>query len=150
MPTCTVNPKRVPKRSTAVPCPSIQTNKTFMRNRDDGFGNDEMGRKAEYRRLRAAGKSPGRFFSRQLMQWVDSKDDVKKICQQRNYGCEGLVNVKQSELEPAVDKPYEVADDIVEQVAEVEIAEQHGGHVTPKKRKRIKAELKTKLSGGKK
>lgn len=45
--------------------------------------------------------------------WVESQDDIKRICEQRGWGCYGIVNVQPREPEegPA---PYRVADDIVE------------------------------------
>lgn len=45
--------------------------------------------------------------------WVESRDDVRKLCEERNYSCEGTVNVRmRNDLPPAESPP--VADDLVD------------------------------------
>lgn len=46
--------------------------------------------------------------------WVDGPDDIRRICEERGWGCTGLVNVQPREPESGP-PPYRVADDIVEE-----------------------------------
>jgi predicted nucleic acid-binding Zn ribbon protein len=105
----------------------------FWQNRGDGFGRDERTRRAAYAAARKQGINPvGKTFVPQLCPegkpfaaeaWVNGPDDVKRVCEENGWGCEGKVNVKPrfGEKEPA--RPF-VARDIIERAAESEIGEQ--------------------------
>jgi len=82
-------------------CPGLQTDKRFLR-----------------------GKPGNGFYSGQLQRWVSSKSDVKKICQEKNYDCEGSVTNKSHWDSPRPDEvPYKVADDIVDDAVFSELVE---------------------------
>ena len=124
--------RKVPPLRATIPFPNIQTNKTFMANRDDGFGTDELGRKMAYAKAKAQGVSTsGKFYNPQLQMWVESKDQIKKVCEERGLQCEGLVNVKgrEPDTEP---KPYRIADDIVQREVERTIRDSGETEIGPK------------------
>ena len=100
---------------------NLNTDTTFMANRDDGLQCDEATRKRAYAKARAAGVSPhGKTYCPGLAKerhdpeaWVSSKADVRRVCETRGYDCEGSVNV-QAGAHDVQPEPYRVADDIVE------------------------------------
>lgn len=79
--------------------------------------------------------------------WVSHPDDYRRVLRERGWGCRGSINIKAADVEvPDDNKPYEVADDIVEEEVG-RIVEDHGGDVTPSERKSLWQETKTRLSG---
>lgn len=72
-------------------CPGMQTDKRFM-----------------------SGRGENSYYSHQLQQNVSSRADVKRICAEKNYDCEGSVSHKAYWDKPREDEEkYEVAEDIV-------------------------------------
>lgn len=72
-------------------CPGLQTDKRFLQ-----------------------GKPGNGFYSHQLQEWVSSKSDVKRICTEKNYDCEGSVSHKSYWDKPRPDEePYAVDETIV-------------------------------------
>lgn len=129
------------------PVVNLHTNKTFVANRDDGFGLDNRGRKRAYAKAKAQGISTsGKFWSPQLNSWIGGKDDVVRICQQRGLTCEGSVNYKPPEKDPPPEKAYEVAPDIVQKEVQ-EIKTEHGHEMTAKELHELPEATKERLSG---
>lgn len=125
--------RRRGKRSTVVACPSIHTSTTFMANRDDGFGGDDHNRKRRVAESRAAGINPtGMVWSPQLGCFYSSKDDIRRIHEERGMACEGLVNVKAPEREVPDDGPYRVADDLVQDEVSSIVQEKYEGDIGAK------------------
>jgi hypothetical protein len=61
------------------------------------------------------GKNDNGFYSHQLQRWVSSRADVKRICAEKNWDCEGSVSHKSVWDKPRADEqPYKVADDLVD------------------------------------
>lgn len=130
---------------------AIRTDTLFMRGTDDGFGSDERSRRLARAKARAAGVNPeGKRFIPQLcrrgvtfdpMAWVDSHSDVKRRCKQEGWGCTELGIKEVSVDEP--EKPYRVADDLVEQHLEKEIA---GHDVTPSEKAKAREKVRERLS----
>jgi putative FmdB family regulatory protein len=88
------------------PAPALHTDTEFMAGRS---GKDVKGNK---------------FYSHQLQAWIGSRGDVKRICQERGLGCEGMVDVEApAVIEPK--KPYRVAPDIIEHEIE-DMCEEQG------------------------
>lgn len=59
--------------------------------------------------------------------WVDSRGDIQRWCEERGYGCTGIVNVpspvyKDDDLAKE-EQPYRVADDIVDREVESRMEE---------------------------
>lgn len=118
--------------------PALKTDATFMRGShvDDGFGNDEASRRIAYQKAAAAGMTPsGRYMSQLADElgdpkaWVNTRDEVKHICEQRGYSCTGAVDVKAREPDgpDPFDEPYMVADDIVEEAVKKELGDETVG-----------------------
>lgn len=73
--------------------PKLQTDKRFLR-----------------------GKPQNGFYSHQLQSWVGSRGDVKRVCAEKNYDCEGSVrHVAHRDMPRPDEVPYRVADDIVDE-----------------------------------
>ena len=68
------------------------------------------------------GKQDNGFYSHQLQSWVSSRADVKRICAEKNYHCDGAVSHVAGDR--TVEKPYKVADDIVHD-AVLDVLEEH-------------------------
>lgn len=129
------------------PVPAISTNKTFLAGRGDGLGSDDRARKLKYAQAKANGVSTaGKVWSPQLNTWISGKDDVKRICQQRNLHCEGLVNVQGHDVQPPEQGRYQVAEDIVDQEVG-RISEEHGDEMTAKQKLNLRDETRQRLSG---
>lgn len=136
------------------PCPNIQTETTFLANRDDGFGTDERSRKRAYAKARAAGVNPsGKIYCPSLCPlgeplspkaWVNDKADIKRICRKNNWSSETLgVTADKIEVAP---KPYRVADDIVTDAVDRVVTER-GGDVSPREHKTLRRETRERLTG---
>jgi len=84
--------------------PSLETDTTFSR----GFGHDPFGghvnplakkrylAEAKRARINTSGKrymSGLAAYPGDPKAWVSSKSDVRKVCEERGWGCEGAVNV---------------------------------------------------------
>ena len=140
--------KKLKKR---FPAPNVRTDTEFLAGKGDGFGENELGRRQEYARLRREGKSvPGSaFYSHQLGGWVEGRSDLRRQCIERGLGCEE-VNVKPRFNDAAAEQPYEVADSILNRAVEREITQKHGGHVTAQQKADIREKLQKSLSGNSK
>lgn len=131
------------------PVVNVCTSTTFMANRDDGFGLDDVARKRAYKKARAQGINPtGKVWMPGLNAWIEGRDDVKHICEARGLGCQGAgLNVKARQPEnPPEEKPYRVADDIVANEVE-RIVEDQKGDVGPKERKQLAETIREDFSG---
>ena len=73
--------RREELRSKVVPRVHLHTNKTFMANRDDGFGKDEVARKREYAKARKNGGLNRRVNKRPQHKYhpIKSVKDVNEI-----------------------------------------------------------------------
>ena len=141
-------------RSLAVPCPALVTDTTFLAGTgsDDGFGNDEMSRRIAYRKARAAGVTPtGRHISQIADElgdpkaWCSSRADVKRICEERGYSCDDLkVKGRSPDSPDPWDKPYEVAEDIVKESVQKELA---GERIGVQERLDLEESTRQRLSG---
>lgn len=87
----------------------------------------------------------GRRFDPQAL--VDSTHDVKKIVESRGWSCEGMVNVKGPSFDDYEEKPYAVADSIVDEHAANEVVEKHGGRIKKKDYADLRQKIKNKLEG---
>ncbi len=141
------------------PCPAIHTNTNFLSGQGDGFSSD-MIRKKAYANAREAGVNPtGKVYSSQLARkgmgagkdpeaWIpadDPKGHIARVCQKRGMGCEGSVNVDAPAYEISDDKPYRVADDIIEKEAAM-IVEDRGGDLTAQEHTNLKDEVRERLT----
>jgi hypothetical protein len=143
------------------PIPHLRTDTTISAGRGDGFGNNDSVRRTAYARARMAGIDPnGKTFCANLADerghqdpaaWVphsEFRGHVRRVCEKRGYACNGSVNVKAPAKEDTMmDRPYQVAEDLVEQEVDNVVQDQHEGHITPKKRADLKEELAEKLAG---
>ncbi len=83
-------------------CPGLQTDKRFLQ-----------------------GKPGNGFYSHQLQRWVNDRADVKRICIEKNWDCEGSVTNKSTFDTPRDDEtPYRVADEIVHDAC-LDVLEEH-------------------------
>jgi hypothetical protein len=111
--------------------PVIRTDATFMRGRKKGaeqFGNLPNVRETYMEPARRLGMSTdGKVYMSEIAAypgdpraWVDSTDDIKRVCEERGWAASGDVTVKGREKAPTPD--VEVAEDIVQEHIEHEIA----------------------------
>lgn len=133
----------------------LKTDKTFMagRQQQDEFDGNKRLRATAEAKARAAGVSPtGKFYCAGLAKersdpeaWITGEADVRRICNERGYGCEGSVNVKQPEFETEDDSgPYRVADDIVNEEIDQRVGDEH---ITRRERDDMFETVQTELSG---
>lgn len=80
--------------------------------------------------------------------WVDSTGDIRSVCEERGYGCEGMVTVKAREAEQPDDEgPYRVAEcHVTEKFNEI-IESNPEVAPTPREQADLKENLRTRLSG---
>jgi hypothetical protein len=139
-----------------IPIPAIQgTDSQFLKGThdDDGFGSDEMSRQIAYRRAAAAGVTPsGRYIS-QLADslgdpkaWMDTTADARRACEQGGYSCDGAVKVRARPVDTPDpwDEPYEVADDVVQESVDKELA---GQQVSTQERADLEQSHRRRASG---
>lgn len=142
------------KMTRRFPTPNIQTETTWLANRDDGFGDNIRGRRAAIARARAAGVSTsGKVYCPSLCRrgqqydpqaWVADKADAARVARENNWDSPDL-GVRSRPVEKE-SKPYEVADDIVARRLGAEV-ERREGDMTDKEQKDYFFDTKKKLSG---
>lgn len=85
---------------------------------------------------REAGVSPdGKVYDHRIaafpgdpQAWVGSSDDVRRVLEERNWGCDGDLKVKCEPVPTAPDKP--LADHLVEELVEDRLAAEYGEDFT--------------------
>lgn len=133
---------------------NLHTDATFLRGSEDGYGTDQRGRKVAHTKARAAGVNiSGMRYCPQLATemhdpkaWVGSRADVKRIAEARGVGIEGTVTVKAPEVEH-IEKPYEVASNLVEREVDRIVREEAQGDVSGRERADLKEKTKVRLKG---
>lgn len=150
-------PSRLEEMLEAQQAPYGVTDSTFMKGKHEQFAatpkqGDFYAREAKRRGLKSV---KGKRYLSQLARYpgdprafVSGRGDVQKVCEERGWGCEGLVSVAPVEKEKS--PPTAVADDILESRAQREIAETVAqGEKAPEKaevKERIKARIKPSWS----
>jgi hypothetical protein len=102
--------------------PGFTTNDTFLKGKKTGDQFDDCPVVGQYYRevAESAGVSTtGKVYLRGLANfpgdpraWVSDKDDVLRVCKERGWSCEGVVNYTPPELPPSPD--VKLAPDLVE------------------------------------
>jgi hypothetical protein len=108
--------------------PVLNTDATFMQGR---IGKDQFETENPHfahvgemyrRKAEAAGvNTRGRYYLHSLANepgdpeaWVDSKDDIRRVCEKRNWACDGAVKIGQDlDRDRPPPTPYRPADDLV-------------------------------------
>ena len=134
----------------------VKTDATFMHGRQhaDEFDGNKVTRSMAEAKARAAGVNPnGKVYSAGLATeqydpnaWIDSVSDVKRICNNNGWSCEGSVNVQgpPPATPPDHDEPYCIADDLVEEELDQRIGDEY---VPQKERDDMFEAVQTELSG---
>jgi len=131
----------------------LGSNKRFMADTPhyDAFGTKWRAEQAIEAARRAGVNPTGKKFITQLCRkgmpndpeaWVDSLDDVRRVCEKRGWGCDGAVKVSQPSISVEDPEPC-IADDIVESMIEDKEVETKQP-ITGKERKDLKESLKKK------
>ena len=129
------------------PAPALSTDTTFMANRDDGFGGDNVARKRAYAKARREGTDiAGKVWAPQLNSWVGSKAEVAAKAAAKGRGVTGLVNATGPDVPPPEPVRYEVADSLVESAVQ-DVVDDHNGDVTPRERAAITEKVKETSRG---
>lgn len=113
--------------------PTIKTTNTFIAK--GKTGGDQFGdatREHYLRTARAAGVSTdGKVYDGRLAEfpgdpraWIESQDDVRRLCEERGWGLDGDVKVKAREAAPPATGG--LADDIKDDLVEARLAEKYG------------------------
>lgn len=63
--------------------------------------------------------------------WVDSKGDIRRVCEQEGWGCDGVVKTKLKQEEPP--PPVDVAPHLLKKYVAQELAKEPGERVTARK-----------------
>lgn len=107
-------------------------------------------------KAKAAGVNPdGKKYIGQLASepgdpraWVDSSTDIRQRCEEKGWGCDGIVNVSAPEIQvDDLSGPYKVSDKIVEERFAEAIAENPEIAPTPREQTELKEQLRERLSG---
>jgi hypothetical protein len=143
-----ISPKHARKLATGLYfAVGLSTSTSFMANRDDGFGVDDLSRRRHHAAARAAGINPtGKVWSPQLNEWYETKDDVRRICERKGMACEGLVNVKAPAVE-VEDKPYRVDDALVKEEVAMTVGDKYGGDIGKQELADLTETTRTRLTG---
>jgi len=146
--------RRQELRSRVIPVPALVTDTTWMKgsHNDDGFGDDTFAREIAYAKAKAAGITPsGRYVSQLADElgdpkaWVNTRSDAKRLVEGQGASCADLkVKARPIDEPDDWDKPYEVADDIVQEAVNAEIA---GHHVGAQERSDLEESKRNQFSG---
>jgi len=79
--------------------------------------------------------------------WVSDRGDVKRICEQEGWGCNGAVQNKLREQEPP--KPVDIAPHLLKKYVKQELKKE-GGPVTPRRLEDVTERVKNKIKRGSK
>lgn len=139
-----------------VPCPAyIGSDRRFFSGGDDGFGHDNRSRQAALAKARAAGVdvTGAKYFPSLAEEtfdpkaWMRDTVDLKHRAREIGRGLESPgLHLEAPNVEVPDDKPYEVANDVVEKELDIVIDRDYGGHVTPQKQQDLFHEIKAKRS----
>ena len=138
-------------------CVGLSTDTSWragLNGRDEFRGVKWLREKAE-RKARAAGVNPtGKRFMSQLARfeddpqaWVDSKADIKRVCEKEGFRCRGAVNVEAPERDPEPAKPYRVADDIVDRTVREKLIADGVDKVSKAEFSQLKEQASRQLAG---
>lgn len=135
--------------------PQLITDDTFFLSEKGGEQFADNPALGDYyaRELRARGGSPvGKKYMRSLARypgdpeaWVSSRAEVKKICEQRGWNCDGQVKVKHSQDNVDPGKPAEIGDDIVTEAMMEKVLENPELGRTKKERAELWEETKDEV-----
>ena len=140
--------------------PGIQTDTNFFLGMDDGFKKNERLRRVYRANARKAGINPeGKRYVGELARrpggmdpaaWVplnEGRTHCNNVIRKRGWSCEGRITVNPATYGVDTDdRPYKVADDIVELATRQDI-ERQGVKLTPKERRELKAANAVTLAG---
>ncbi|MFZ5832404.1 MAG: zinc ribbon domain-containing protein [Planctomycetota bacterium] len=131
------------------PVPAIRTDSTFMAGRGDGFGAKEhYARSLAVAQAKSRGETPKGFYCKQLGRWVEDRDHLKTVLRESGHGCEELGIKPQFPEVPFHERPYRVADHLVErEIERIEDVERDGNPFSVEQRAEKKAELTEVMSG---
>lgn len=144
--------------ASAFPAPSLQTSTTFMANRDDGFGEDDISRKVAHAKAEAAGVSvTGKTYMSQLCPtgdrlspkaWISDKDDAKRICEANGWECDELGTKMPAYDKPHPDEgPYKIDEQIVRDEVDGMLARDEAESVSQQEYNDLKENTRTRLQG---
>lgn len=152
---------RIATQSVGVPMP-LNTNDQFWRGlTDDGFGKDEQSRRfARAKAKRAGVDTTGKVFRPELCPlkepfspkaWVSDREEVKAKCKAYGWGLKGQGLYNPPPEIQYEEKPYRIADDIVERETQDVIEAEGFDDLTPRERTDLKEKVHDALmpSGGK-
>ena len=138
--------------SSGVP-PASNTDREFLMGSENGrqfAKNQAVGDYYQRECERNGGQTKGRKYISQLARypgdpqaWVAGRGDVQKLCEQRGWGSDGLVNVKERPRDKEPPPPVQVADDLVDKAVAKELA---GHKVSAKELARTREKVKDKLT----
>lgn len=139
------------------PAPCLHTSTTFMANRDDGFGADDISRKMAHDKAEAAGVSvTGKTYMSQLCPkgdrlspkaWISDKDDAKRICEDNGWGCDELGTKMPAYEGPGPDEPYKVDEQIVRDEVDGLLMRDEAEGVSQQEYDDLKETTRTRLQG---
>lgn len=145
-------------RKVVTPC-ALRTTTRFMSGSGDGLP-DDTSRRIAYAKARAAGVNiSGKKFHPGLCPkgepfspkaWYGDESEVRRKAAALGRGLEGAINAAAPIFDhdlAANEKPYRIATHLVREDVDREIAECHGGKVTPEKRREITERHRDKHSG---
>lgn len=121
--------------ATRTPCGTNQTDRALWDGRANNHGiDDDFNRVHMLRRAKRAGIDiAGKVYVGQLADrrgvcdpaaWVSDTSDIRKVCEKRGYGCEGLVKVRAAELDPT--PTVRLAEDLVQEKMQQALMENPG------------------------
>lgn len=134
--------------------PQIVTDNTFLTGHANGSQFEKRPEMGDFyrRRAEAGGQNvKGKVYLSGLAEypgdpraWVSGRGDVQKVCEERGYGCDGAVTVKRDRsVEPP--PPVDVADDIVDEHAQMIVAKEPERGRTPEKKAELKEQVRQRL-----
>jgi putative FmdB family regulatory protein len=142
------------------PVPRLHTDTAFAAGWDgfpdrESFHRDQCKKAAKAAGVSTVGKTYCPSLARKGVAhdpqaWVshdDAKREIRKKCVEQNYECEDFgVSSREPETDPS-DRPYRVADDLVETAVDEIVEKNYEGHIEPKKRADLKEATAERLTG---
>lgn len=140
------------------PCPAIRTDATFFAGQQiiDVPERSPMVKQYKRRAATAGVSTHGKHYFSKLAAfpgdpeaWVSSRSDIKRVCEKRGWGCEGAgIKVAPVVLDQPgpYEKPYRVADDVVEDAAAIQMENEGLTDLTPKEKQTLLEKTRARIT----
>ena len=135
--------------------PGVKTDTTFFAGKlhKDQFDGSQQGRAMRKMAEKAGVSTSGKVYYHSLARfagdpkaWIDSTNDIKRVCRENGLKCEGDVKVEGTDHEARPREKYELNPAVVDRYVREEVRKDPSAVNTPKKLQNMKDDIRSKMT----